>query len=239
MKKTLIILGAALMLASCANPQEGKQSVEQTGKLNYSQQDKWEFVAGKMQSPINIETPKLMTDPSTNPLSISYMHEIEDVEDNGHAIEAVAKGSASIDGRQFVLQQFHFHAPSEHTIDGKHSAAEVHFVHREADGRLAVIAVMLEEGAANEAFEQVLQSVDTHQTKEGVHIDDLLPEDKSYYHYLGSLTTPPLSENVEWYIMQHKMTVSADQLERFHTYYAYNNRQLQPLNDRTVLAHKA
>lgn len=230
--KKLVIIGAVAMLALSGCTSAAKT---QTGEIDYSKQSSWEFVSGKMQSPIDIETAKVTKMHSEGNIELEYEDTVLKVEDNGHAIEGEIEGKAIINGREFELKQFHFHAESEHTIDGKHAPIEIHFVHKAEDGRLAVIAVMVEEGTQNEAFEEVLQAVDQNKEIKDFNVEELLPEGKSYYHYLGSLTTPPLTENVEWYVLKDSIHVSAAQLEAFHKYYSKNNRDVQPLNERVIL----
>ncbi len=152
----------------------------------------------------------------------------------GHGIEIGLKGQAIIDNRLFSLQQFHIHAPSEHLLNDYRFDGEIHFVHQAEDGRMAVIAVFLKAGKTSETFSQILDNVNQDQNF-ACNLNDLIPKNKAYYHYLGSLTTPPLTENVEWYILAHPVQLSSKQLAEFHKLYPYNNRQLQPLNGRPVL----
>ncbi|MFZ1181259.1 MAG: carbonic anhydrase family protein [Herbaspirillum sp.] len=162
------------------------------------------------------------------------------VVDNTHTVQVnVLPGNfATIRGRRFQLQQFHFHAPSEHTLNGVRYPLEAHFVYQAKDGRLAVLGVMFREGEANPAFTEIMQRVVPHGKAEPIasfDISRLLPSDKSYYHYLGSLTTPPLSQNLEWYVLPQPLTLSAMQIADFHRYYMRNNRDLQPRNNRELL----
>lgn len=126
-----------------------------------------------------------------------------------HTIKATVKNATTeINGREFALEQFHFHAQSEHTVNGKHFPMEAHFVHVASDGRYAVVGVFIKEGKANSSFGAVLDSVNT--AAEPVALADLVPADPDYFHYLGSLTT--LTENVEWYVMSapHRSVGRAD-----------------------------
>lgn len=230
--KKLVIIGAVAMLALSGCTAAAKT---QTGEIDYSKQSSWDFVSGKTQSPIDIVTSKVTKMHEADDIELEYEDTLLKVVNNGHAIEGEMEGKAIINGREFNLAQFHFHAESEHTIDGKHALLEIHFVHKAEDGRLAVIAVMVEEGTENKAFEEVLQAVDQNKEVKDFDVNELLPEGKGYYHYLGSLTTPPLTENVEWYVLKDSIQVSKAQLEEFHTYYTQNNRDVQPLNDRVIL----
>ncbi|GJM81770.1 carbonate dehydratase [Paenibacillus sp. HMSSN-139] len=207
--------------------------------FSYERQDEWEFVSGNMQSPINIDTSKVV-DYLGSGLELSYEPIGTYVEDNGHSIQVGLRGKAEIDDRDFSVSQVHFHAPSEHTVDGKHFPLEGHFVHQAQDGRIAVIGVMYEIGRPNEAFQQILDAVKSipkgsKESKiEHLKPTRLLPNTLSYYHYLGSLTTPPLTENVEWYVLTESVQISQEQLKEFHRYYDHNNRDIQKRNGRKV-----
>ena len=211
--------------------------------LDYENQEDWTFESGEMQSPINIETGAAEAMNADGSLILDYEEEVIDVIDNGHSIEMEDGGQATIAGRSFELKQFHLHSPSEHTLDGEHYPIELHFVHKAQDGRLAVIAVFFEEGAANAAFQAILDDVKANEESDvasglSLNVAELLPANKSYYHYLGSLTTPPLTENVEWYVLANPVEASAEQIAAFNEYYVGNNREVQPLGERSVLKYE-
>lgn len=211
--------------------------------LDYENQDEWDFESGEMQSPSiskRVQQKRFITDGS---LTLDYAEEIIDVVDNGHSIEIEDGGQATIAGRSFELAQFHLHSPSEHTVDGESFPIELHFVHKAQDGRLAVIAVFFKEGTENAAFEAILDDVKANEEATvasglSLNVAELLPANKSYYHYLGSLTTPPLTENVEWYVMANPVEVSAEQIAAFNEYYQGNNREVQPLGERSILKYE-
>lgn len=211
--------------------------------LDYENQDEWDFESGAMQSPINIETSAAEAMTEDGSLTLDYAEEVIDVIDNGHSIEMEDGGQATIAGRSFELKQFHLHSPSEHTLNGENFPIELHFVHKAQDGRLAVIAVFFKEGTANAAFQAILDDVQANEASDvasglSLNVAELLPANKSYYHYLGSLTTPPLTENVEWYVMANPVEVSAEQIAAFNEYYEGNNREVQPLGERSVLKYE-
>lgn len=251
MKKNFIVLGftAFILLAGCSashaatnlttNSQKENPTVKEVSHFTYDHQEEWEFVSGKMQSPINIVTSKLIDYEGTD-LALSYDQVGTSIEDNGHSIQVGLRGTAEINDRTFTLSQVHFHAESEHTIDGKHFPLEGHFVHQAQDGRIAVIGVMFAAGEENKAFGQILDAAKANAKGEkGITIDNLdigqlLPAHLGYYHYLGSLTTPPLTENVEWYILTEPVELSQKQLNEFYKYYDHNHRDIQELNDRKV-----
>ncbi|MDR0275750.1 MAG: carbonic anhydrase family protein [Burkholderiaceae bacterium] len=212
--------------------------------LDYGHQDQWKAVHDAAESPINIETAKIHAGDARESQRIHILHPKAEMEvvDNGHAIEVESKGpEAVIRGRHFKLAQFHFHATSEHTIDGKFFPMEGHFVFSAADGRVAVIGVMYRQGAANALAAKILEQIDKKPSHKAfsASISALLPHDMAYYHYLGSLTTPPLTENVEWYVLRQPVTLSDEQIEAFKARYSHNNRSVQPLNERPIVTYPA
>ncbi|MBD7939662.1 carbonic anhydrase family protein [Cytobacillus sp. Sa5YUA1] len=254
MKKQIILLGMAvglLTVAGCSSndastgvsasthEEKSEKAHSEAGHFTYDHQEEWEFVSGEMQSPINITTADV-EDFDGEELELNYESIGTSVEDNGHSIQVGLSGEAEINNRLFTLKQCHFHAESEHTIDGTYFPIEAHFVHAAQDGRLAVIGVMLTEGQENKAFQQILDAAkENAEGKENVTIDSfdvqqLLPSNLDYYHYLGSLTTPPLTENVEWYVLTESVEISKEQIEEFNKYYDDNNRDIQDLNGRKV-----
>jgi carbonic anhydrase len=141
----------------------------------------------------------------------------------------------------YKLLQFHFHTPSEHARDGERFAMEVHLVHKSADGNLAVVGMFLKRGGHNSILQKLLDNVSSTINKVSVKTEvrinaaDLLPEHREYYHYSGSLTTPPCSENVNWLVMKAAIQVSDQQVSRFIQLVGENARPLQSLNWRNML----
>lgn len=251
MKRTLLmsmVLPSLLLVTACSQQTAKKTSEssshtqesttkKEAGHFDYDAQEEWEQVAGKMQSPIDIPASSSVEMTDKGGITLDYSAKITKAENNGHSIQLTDSGTAVINGRNFELTQFHFHAESEHTVDGKHYPMEAHFVNQAQDGRLAVIGVFFEKGQDNKGFQEVLDDVKNQKDSEITDIETMFPENKSYYHYLGSLTTPPLSENVEWYVLKNPVEVSAEQIKDFQEFYDHNNREIQPLNDRVVLSH--
>lgn len=207
-------------------------------KLNYEDQENWPFEGGKRQSPIDLHFAQAKKMSSAADLQLAYSQVASYAKDTGRGIEVGSSGQAMINQRPFSLQQFHFHAPSEHLLDGQDFPAEVHFVHEAADGQLAVIAVFLTVGQTSPAITSILHQLGASE-KFACDVEKLLPKDRSYFHYLGSLTTPPLTETVEWYVMTHPVELSALQLKEFHQLYEHNNRKIQAMNDRPLLYFQA
>lgn len=193
---------------------------------------------GKQQSPIEISD-TVKADASA--LEFSYAPAKIDLVYNGHTIqENEERGSVlGIEGKQFSLKQFHFHAPSEHTLNGKHAPMEMHLVHKDETGRVAVVAIMIQEGEHNAALAPVWEYLPTEINKQKrverkFNAQAILPPTRDYYHYIGSFTTPPCTEDVLWYVLDTPITLSSKQIASFTKIINHNNRPIQPLNSRTV-----
>ena len=204
---------------------------------------------GKNQSPINIEKLHVSSGAIWNlnykntSLHISHNEHMNEIIDNGHTIQAnIDPGSSfTFANKTYALKQFHFHTPSEHTIDGKHLPMEVHLVHQAADGSLAVIAILVVEGAkANGNLEKIIANLpetkgQTKQNKtDSIDIQLAIPRDNYVYHYIGSLTTPPCSEDVQWLVLRQTIVATADEIKAISSRIGPNNRPTQPLNGREV-----
>ncbi len=194
--------------------------------------------SGVAQSPVNIE--KFVQEEGVIS-SMSYLPSPLEVENNGHSVSVQYQpGSGFHAGdKNYDLLGIHFHTPSEHYIDGAPYPMEAHFVHKSDDGDVAVIAVMLKVGAHNPVIEGIWQNVPSEgDVKEVAAVEitasDLMPEDKSYYRYEGSLTTPPCTEDVQWFVMQEPIELSEEQLRAFQFVFPVNARPIQPLGARVV-----
>lgn len=195
---------------------------------------------GQKQSPINV-TGAMGTD--LNNLVFDYKATTLELVHNGHTVQVnhASDSTVTIDNMAYELVQFHFHAPSEHTIDGKSFPVEMHLVHANEAGELAVVGVMIEEGAENPALSSVWEYLPSQagplEAIEEVYVDaaHLLPSNPATFRYDGSLTTPPCSENVKWNLFTTPITMTADQIVTFENAVKFaNNRPVQPLNDRVV-----
>lgn len=195
---------------------------------------------GKNQSPINLTG---FVEAALDPVAYNYSATASNVVNNGHAIQAnFPKGSSiSVDGAEFDLLQCHYHSPSENHIDGRSFPMEGHCVHADHDGNLAVVTIMYELGEENggiaKLWKQMPQKAgDQHDLQADVNALELMPEDKSYYRFNGSLTTPPCSEGVRWLVLKEAATVSQEQVDAFTAVMGHpNNRPIQPLNARKVM----
>lgn len=194
---------------------------------------------GRAQSPVDIRNAEAAPLPA---LEFSYGRIAPAIVNNGHTIQVnVPPGqSLRLGEKTYELVQFHFHTPSEEHVNGKASAMVAHFVHRDAEGKLAVVAALIEPGKANPGFEAVLSHLPARAgetlTVEGLELDlaSLLPAERRYYDFDGSLTTPPCSENVHWMVLARPVTVAPEAIKRFRKLYAANARPIQPLNGRVV-----
>jgi carbonic anhydrase len=195
--------------------------------------------SGHHQSPIDIGKTQPADLP---PLEFDYHPSPLHIVDNGHTIMvSYAPGSSlRVGGRQFTLKQFHFHRPSEEKIHGQGYEMSVHLVHSDAAGQLAVVAVLLQRGNEQPLVRTLWNDLPREKEKEqaprGVEINavELLPADHGYYTFEGSLTTPPCSENVSWFVLKQPVSVSADEIARFSRVYRDNARPIQALHDRVV-----
>ncbi len=195
---------------------------------------------GEQQSPVDLTN---FVDVELPPIGFDYQPGGSAVLNNGHSVQVNYDPGSTItlDDRDYELKQFHFHAPSENQVNGKAFPMEAHLVHADADGNLAVIAVMFEEGAENSALANpwslIPKQADTSASLEvAVSAEDLLPEKRDYYRFDGSLTTPPCTEGVLWLVMVQPVTASAEQISTFEQVVGQpNNRPIQQRNARVIL----
>lgn len=192
---------------------------------------------GTSQSPIDITSPAQAD--LTN-LAFHYQPSKVNILNNGHTVQVnYDEGSyMELDGVRYDLLQFHFHAPSEHAVNGELAEAELHLVHKNADGGLAVVGLLINAGAENPAFGSTwanLPAVKTpvQQIDADVDAAAMLPAVQTTYRYVGSLTTPPCTEGVKWNVMVEPIEMSEAQLGAFTAIFEGNNRPVQPLEGRT------
>jgi carbonic anhydrase len=196
---------------------------------------------GRAQSPIDIRNAQAAQLPA---LEFSYGRVAPSIVNNGHTIQVnVPKGQfLRIGDHRYELVQFHFHTPSEERVQGKPSAMVAHFVHRDAEGKLAVVAALIQPGKGATGFDTVLSHLPQHAgetlTVDGLELDlaGLLPAQRRYWEFEGSLTTPPCSEGVRWMVLTQPVTVSAQAIQQMRRLYPANARPVQPLNGRVVRA---
>ncbi len=195
---------------------------------------------GREQSPIDITDPRPAT---LQEIEFHFETAPGTLVNTGHSIMIQYEGEGSwmrVDGIRYRFKQIHFHAPSEHTIDGKFADMEFHFVYQDEVGHLAVVAIMVEEGPRSPVIDEAWsRSPQTPgETVESpdlfADIEEVLPRDRRYYRYRGSLTTPPGTEGVTWLVLKTPLLMSSDRIDRFRSWYDHTNRPV-PLHDRVVL----
>ena len=195
---------------------------------------------GKSQSPIDIVTKLVAKSNDLKAPKFNYGKTKVNIINNSHTVQFnVDDGSTvNLNGKEYQLLQFHYHASSEHTIDGKYFPLEAHFVHKHSDTDYAVIGIMYVEGKENELFKKYLDKFPTekgeYKSDELIDLLSLLPDNKSYYYYSGSLTTPPCSEVVTWYVLKNPLEASKEQIEKFSKILDNNYRPIMPLNNREI-----
>jgi carbonic anhydrase len=193
---------------------------------------------GSRQSPIDIRG-GIKVD--LDPIKFDYKSAGFNVIDNGHTVQVNIGGGNAIEvaGRRYDLVQFHFHRPSEERINGRQFEMVAHLVHKDLEGKLAVVAVLLEAGPAHPIVQQVwnnlpLEKNDEQRAASAIDLSQLLPTDRRYYTYMGSLTTPPCSEGVLWLVLKQPVTVTQEQIGVFARLYANNARPIQSQAGRLI-----
>lgn len=194
--------------------------------------------AGKRQSPIDIKD-GIRVD--LEPISFNYGPTNYSVIDNGHTIQVnVSEGlTLRVMERTYLLTQFHFHKPAEERVNGRSYDMVAHLVHRDSDGRLAVVAVLMEKGSEHPLIQAIWNNLPLEQDMlvspaAPLDLNKLLPEKRDYWTYMGSLTTPPCTEDVLWMVLKQPLAVSAEQIAIFGRLYPHNARPTQPAHNRLI-----
>ncbi len=255
MRAVTRVLAVAVLVAACTAAPPASSSAPSTapspahwtyegeeGPANWGElsADYAACAEGTEQSPIDVANP---SEADLANIAFDYRPAPLEIVNNGHTVQVnyAAGSSITVDGATFELVQFHFHAPSEHTVAGVPADAELHLVHRAEDARLAAGGVLLSRGAANGPLEPVVENLPTSigpsATVPAATVDagQLLPAARTTYRYPGSLTSPPCTEGVTWLLMTEPVEVSGDQLAAFTRVIDGNNRPVQPLNEREVV----
>ena len=258
-----VVIGMLAALQGCGGPEPSSHTAaEGQGEMHWGytgdeSPEHWaelapEFSAcadGREQSPIDLSGAMPFTGEQFErvhggfALEMQHRATVLDLFDNGHTIQVtpVAEIGMMIEGVRFGLAQYHFHAPSEHAIDGRRFPLEAHFVMSNAAGELAVLGILYEEGEHAPAFDLIIgnlpQSADEGRHLEGLEleVEELKQIPERVYAYRGSLTTPPCSEGVRWFVGAEPEALSAGQLEALTSHLHDNARPLQPRGDRELL----
>jgi len=192
--------------------------------------------AGKMQSPIDLNQANAIGDIE---LSTNYGPAKAKLSLGQHKVQIdAAEGQGMVSGdRQFNLIQVHFHTPSEHAIDGKRYPLVAHFVHATDDGTLGVLGVMFEEGEANPGLQAIIDALPQgNKASFDIDLAEMVPEELQVYRYMGSLTTPPCSENVNWHVVEEVLEASPAQIAVMEQALGMSARSIQPANNRLIVA---
>ncbi len=214
---------------------EGEGSPANWGKLR---RDFTTCATGRRQSPIDIRD-SIRVD--LEPIQFDYKLSQFRIVDNGHTVQVnVGEGSTmSVMNRTYRLLRFNFHRPAEERVNGKTFDMSAHLVHQDDEGKIAMVAVLLEKGAENPLIQTLWNHMPLEVDQEvapsiAIDLKALLPENRGYYTYMGSLTTPPCTEDVLWMVLKQPMPVSAEQVSIFSRLYKNNARPIQPANSRLI-----
>lgn len=255
-KTSLLPVFAGMLLLSAASCKDDKTLPSCEGvEYTYEGADGPEYwselcvdfttCSGKVQSPINITG--AVEDAALPVIAQTYAATATHIVNKGHTIQFDFDGGSSIvvNGEKYDLLQFHTHTHSEHELNGVSKPMEIHFVHKNAaTGKLAVIGVFVEEGTENSVLEHFVDHLPAtkdakYEAADTFNALDLMPADKSYFTYSGSLTTPPCSEIVTWFVLEHPIQASSAQIHDFEALEHENARPVQALEGRTIKHHKA
>ncbi len=217
---------------------DGEGSPENWGKIKGEFKD---CRLGRLQSPIDIVPTITANLPNIN---IHYKTVPLKILNNGHTIQInyPAGSKMVVGGVVYNLLQLHFHANSENAIKGKIYDMEMHLVHSTKDGKLGVLGVMIKEGRSNEVIGKIWKYMPMSKAAETIHenvkynVQSLLPNNLDYYRFMGSLTTPPCSEGVNWHVLKNPIQLSKTQIAKFKKAFPMNSRPLQPANNRLVIS---
>ncbi|PAF53434.1 hypothetical protein BKH42_05780 [Helicobacter sp. 13S00482-2] len=243
MKKSALYLSSIFVLSALAfanGPKwdyEGKNSPEHWGKISK------EFstcATGRLQSPVNINDFAQTKSPDKIIFSYKGTPKLEINDGRTIRVEYDKGGYVDVDGHRYYLKQFHFHSPAENLLKNKQYPLEMHLVNEDKDGHLMVVSIWFKEGKDNKILNPVWK-VMPKKTGEKVKVSNvdlakLIPNKIHFFHYNGSLTTPPCTEGVSWFILKEPLEISKDQIKKFQqTIKEPNNRPIQPLNGRKII----
>lgn len=198
--------------------------------------------SGLKQSPININTSKVVESFDLDQLKFRYTTTDFNVLNTGHTIQVVPRNQKNIlwfDNIQYILKQFHFHHVSEHAINNKKFPMEIHLVHQNSNGETAVVGIFVKEGLQNYVLKNIFKNIPKNVgldeiVKTEIDLTALLPKEQSFFTYKGSLTTPPCAEDVTWFILKEPIDMEGTPIRSFAELYPSNYRPLQPINNRVV-----
>jgi len=246
----LLFMLLMLSLSGCANqclkdhPEPAVKN-HQSNAVEYSLPNR---DPGDYQSPINIFTFNTKKQPTEHQFIIHYQDKISTVENLGHTIQLDFKAGSTItsDGHTYVLKQMHFHTPAEHLIDGVTFPMELHIVsvdeENPATPHYLVIGILFKMGKANPFIDEFLTIIphnaesETPVKSNSIQLKNLLSTGDltHHYHYKGSLTTPPYTETVNWFVLKKNFEASPEQIKAMNAIEGNNARHIEPKNNRVV-----
>ncbi|MGG2026284.1 carbonic anhydrase family protein [Gottfriedia sp. S16(2024)] len=192
---------------------------------------------GKQQSPVNID----QTIKKSLPLGINYHNDLFKIERSQYTVNFIPvnhSNSINLNGTNYTLKQFHFHTPSEHTINGKQSDLEIHFINENKKNSIITIGVLVDIGRLNKEFQKIL---DVNPTDEELgrkvvklNLQPFIPYTSKKFSYTGSFTTPPCTEGIKWIVFNKPIQFSEEQVHSYQNYFKPNSRPVQPLNGRDL-----
>jgi len=195
-----------------------------------------------VRPPIPVDIRRPIADPALGPLDLVLNVTAFTLTNPGYTIRATpgVESILFLNGVPFSLLEFHFHTLSEHTVDGQQGAMELHVVFRDPSANLAVIGVVYKIGSANSFLARLLgaglpiKTTSPAVTVQSLNIGNAFTDTSSYYTYPGSLTTPPCSETVTWFVLKRWAQMSAAQFEAFRNVLGNDFRPIQQLNGRLI-----
>lgn len=197
---------------------------------------------GKSQSPVNLKWSKPISD---NPIKFSYGPSQAQIENTGYTyrLRFTASNTILFKGETYILEKLEVRSPTEHTLSGNSLPMELQLYHKTSSGlKTAILSLIVIEGKQAPWFDEIwaqAKNVQPGQTSTMFNVNPsvIIPPAKTHYHYVGSLTHPPCSEGVDWFIYNTPLQLSREQIAAFRSSYNDNNRKVQPLNDRKVTNH--
>ncbi len=197
--------------------------------------------SGKRQSPINITTQAVLAN-KLPAMQVDYRDTPLKLANDGHTVRVrfAKSGQLTLGKEHYSLQQFHFHTPGGDQIQGENFPFAAHILHKSSSGQLLSIVVPFRLGAENPLLAQLMPLIPAKVDGDHPHADitvnasQLLPKQRAYYRYTGSLTAAPCTEGVEWLVMKQPLELSASQLQAYRKHFADNMRAVNPLFQRPI-----
>ncbi|PAF52299.1 carbonic anhydrase family protein [Helicobacter sp. 13S00477-4] len=243
MKKAFVSISISCILSSLAIADNTKWSYDgKNGPKNWGKIAD-EYISceiGQYQSPIDIDRHIEIKNPKE--IIFKYGKNVKSATDNGHTIQLDYNPGnyVKINNDTYELLQLHFHSPAENLIQGKQYPLSMHIVHKNKEGKLLVIGIKFKVGKTNKILSPIWEKMPKKPGEitypKDFDLSKLIPEKVGYYHFNGSLTTPPCTEGVSWFVLKETLEISKNQLQKIQSLMQYpNNRPIQPKNNRIII----